>query len=191
MEPSNKGHFGASINPSGSFLYSEVHNSIVWEIEKCPLLRGLLYRVPISEGPLSEVSLYTYFIPVHEMTIAKHYTFLQIYQRNPVCGFQYPCGDFADCSDTCVCGDGNTTDDGSGLLLSMANNATATGLPRGFLVCNQVNTSLWSTLLCICTFLIAVLLRKLRQSRFLGKQVYTIVVKYHYCLLIVSLFFFL
>ncbi len=48
----------------------------------------------------------------------------------------------------------------------------ADGLPRGFLVCNQVNTALWSTLLCMCTFLIAVLLRKFRQSRFLGKQVY-------------------
>lgn len=44
-------------------------------------------------------------------------------------------------------------------------------LPHAFNVCNQVNTALWSVFLCIAVFLIAVLLRKLRQSQFIGKQV--------------------
>jgi len=31
---------------------------IIWDPEKCPLQRGLLYYVPILEGPLLGVSLY-------------------------------------------------------------------------------------------------------------------------------------
>ncbi len=30
----------------------------MWDLEECPLLRGLLYCVPISECPQSEVLLY-------------------------------------------------------------------------------------------------------------------------------------
>ena len=34
-------------------------DSISWDLDPCTLLRGLLlYCVPISEGPLSDVSLY-------------------------------------------------------------------------------------------------------------------------------------
>ena len=32
--------------------------SIIWDLEKCPILRGLLCCVLISEGPLLEISLY-------------------------------------------------------------------------------------------------------------------------------------
>lgn len=49
---------------------------------------------------------------------------------------------------------------------------TPSELPTGFHLCNQPNTALWSTILCFGTFAIAVVLRKFRQSRFLGKQVY-------------------
>jgi len=35
-----------------------IRKSTIWDLEKCPLLRGLLCYVPISEGPLSEVLLY-------------------------------------------------------------------------------------------------------------------------------------
>ena len=31
-----------------------------WDLKQCPLQRSLLYSVPISEGPLLEVSLYTH-----------------------------------------------------------------------------------------------------------------------------------
>ncbi len=44
-------------------------------------------------------------------------------------------------------------------------------LPSGFRICNQPNTALWSTILCLGTFVIAVLLRKFRQGKFLGKRV--------------------
>lgn len=44
-------------------------------------------------------------------------------------------------------------------------------LPSGFRVCNQPNTGLWSLILCVFTFFIALFLRKLRQGKFLGKQV--------------------
>ena len=50
-------------------------------------------------------------------------------------------------------------------------NVTAPSLPRGFRICNQPNTALWSTILCLGTFFIAVLLRKFRQGKFLGKKV--------------------
>lgn len=44
-------------------------------------------------------------------------------------------------------------------------------LPRGFLICNQPNTFLWSVILAFGTFAIALFLRKLRKGKFLGKQV--------------------
>ena len=70
-----------------------------------------------------------------------------------------------------------TYDDmGSGMIhfLEM-DNGTEPRLPTGFVVCNQVNTALWSMLLCVGTICVAVILRKFRQSRFLGKQVYYII----------------
>ena len=77
-----------------------------------------------------------------------------------------------------------TNDDmGSGMIhvLEM-DNGTEPRLPTGFVVCNQVNTALWSMLLCVGTFCIAVILRKFRQSRFLGKQVYYIVYVLVHCI---------
>lgn len=50
-------------------------------------------------------------------------------------------------------------------------------LPRGFLICNQPNTFLWSVILAFATFAIALFLRKLRKGKFLGKQVKTKVVE--------------
>ena len=52
-------------------------------------------------------------------------------------------------------------------------NVSAPGpqLPRGFLICNQPNTFLWSVILAFATFAIALFLRKLRKGKFLGKQV--------------------
>lgn len=103
-------------------------------------------------------------------------TIVKIFQRNPLCGIEYPCGMFAHCTNTCICPLMNMTnmtydDMGSGMIhfLEM-DNGTEPRLPTGFVVCNQVNTALWSMLLCVGTFCIAVILRKFRQSRFLGKQ---------------------
>ncbi len=42
----------------GSKCIRTIGKLIIWDLEKRPLLRGLLYCVPISEGPLSEVLLY-------------------------------------------------------------------------------------------------------------------------------------
>ena len=50
-------------------------------------------------------------------------------------------------------------------------NFTEASLPVGFRICNQPNTGLWSTILALSTFVIAVFLRKLRQGKFLGKTV--------------------
>ncbi len=36
-------------------MYYNYRKPIIWDLEECPLLRGLLYCVPISECPLSEV----------------------------------------------------------------------------------------------------------------------------------------
>ena len=47
----------------------------------------------------------------------------------------------------------------------------APALPRGFLICNQPNTFLWSFILAFGTFAIALFFRKLRKGKFLGKQV--------------------
>ena len=72
---------GTNINPGVlSFierlsLFSEVQNvfrttgnkPIILDLEKCPLLRGLLYCVPISEGPLLEVSLYSFSFSIWEL----------------------------------------------------------------------------------------------------------------------------
>ena len=46
------------------YHYRQVH---YWCIEKCPLYRGYLYCVHYSEGPLSEVPLYT----VHHRGVAE------------------------------------------------------------------------------------------------------------------------
>ena len=56
-------------------------------------------------------------------------------------------------------------------------------VPQGFNICNQPNIALWSTILCLCTFAIAVILRKLRQSRFLGKEVCCCCYRVQYVLL--------
>lgn len=69
-------------------------------------------------------------------------------------------------------------DTGSGMMettvtsLVMENATEAPpSLPRGFLICNQPNTFLWSFILAFGTFAIALGLRKLRKGKFLGKQV--------------------
>ncbi len=41
-----------------SYLKVTIGKLIIWDLEKRPMIRGLLYCVPISEGPLSEVLLY-------------------------------------------------------------------------------------------------------------------------------------
>ena len=56
-------------------------------------------------------------------------------------------------------------------MVIMGVNETAPSLPRGFRICNQPNTGLFSLLLAITTFLIALMLRKLRYHNFLGKKV--------------------
>lgn len=61
--------------------------------------------------------------------------------------------------------------DHSGSGMTLLSNSSSTKLPHSFNVCNQVNTALWSVFLCFGVFMIAVLLRKFRQSQFLGKQV--------------------
>ena len=121
---------------------------------------------------------------------------LQVYTRNPLCGINYPCGPVA--TNTCLplgndSNDTNTSflDPMGNMIFNMANvtgdvmfdttgipmmenmmeNDTEAMLPRGFRVCNQPNTALWSTTLALGTFIIAVLLRKLRQGKFLGKTV--------------------
>ena len=54
-------------------------------------------------------------------------------------------------------------------------------LPRAFRVCNQPNTFLWSVMLAFLTFLVALLLRKLRYKNFLGKRVHHSVVMCSWC----------
>ncbi len=68
VEPSNKGHFGTNISYvilsfterlSFSLRFKiDLHVLFVWVLEECPLLRGVLFIVPILECPLSNVSLY-------------------------------------------------------------------------------------------------------------------------------------
>ena len=69
VEPLNKGHFGNNINSAvvskrgcpflrGSKCIKTIGKPIIRDLEKCPLQRGLIYYVPISEGPLLEVLLY-------------------------------------------------------------------------------------------------------------------------------------
>lgn len=113
--------------------------------------------------------------------------FVQIHDRNPVCGINYPCGKFATYTNTCEKIDYTATnysagnDSGSGMMGDMTTtvssilmeNATEAppSLPRGFLICNQPNTFLWSLILAFSTFAVALGLRKLRKGKFLGKQV--------------------
>ena len=60
-------------------------------------------------------------------------------------------------------------------------------LPRGFLICNQPNTFLWSVILAFGTFAIALFLRKLRKGKFLGKQVRVKVVEFMPAVLVTCL----
>jgi len=48
----------------GKVLFSEVQKyrkTNYWDLEKCPVWKGLLYYVPILEGPLSDFLLYYLF----------------------------------------------------------------------------------------------------------------------------------
>ncbi len=64
----------------------------------------------------------------------------------------------------------NQTDDYT-VSLMMNGSEVAPKLPRNFRICNQPNTALWSTILCVFTFFIALFMRKLRHSKLFGKQV--------------------
>lgn len=120
---------------------------------------------------------------------------MQIFERNPLCGLHYPCGEAAHYSNTCIpLDDGHHGDDnlsnssmdhmtGSGMtvttMMSMLGNDSMVmdthnvtpSFPRGFRICNQPNTALWSLILALTTFTVALLLRKLRYKNFLGKKV--------------------
>ena len=74
VEPPNKGHVGDNINSAvvsfverlSSFIGSKCIRSIgkpIFGTLTCVLCKEVYYTVPISEGPLSEVTLY-----VHSMT---------------------------------------------------------------------------------------------------------------------------
>lgn len=122
---------------------------------------------------------------------------LQVYRRNPLCGINYPCGPSR--TNTCIPlgNDSNYTNtsllfndtedmifnttDSPTVMGEMMLNTTEVMLPRGFRICDQPNTALWSTTLALCTFLIAVLLRKLRQGKFLGKRVSVEIVFSSHC----------
>jgi len=109
----------------------------------------------------------------------------QIFERNPLCGLNYPCGKGLNLTNTCTklnesysmmeplnMNYSNTS------LYEMNNsnsgyeNAMEPTLPRGFRICNQPNTALWSLILAITTFAIALFLRKLRYKKNLGKKVW-------------------
>ncbi len=105
-----------------------------------------------------------------------------MYERNPLCGIDYPCGDYQDFSNTCQALTNEDLGSGSGMFgvnisdevtnqTVMDMSSSSPRLPSGLRICNQPNTALWSTILCLGTFVIAVLLRKLRQGKFLGKKV--------------------
>lgn len=125
---------------------------------------------------------------------------LQVYERNPLCGINYPCGEAAHLTNTCLPLDehhddgnlsnytnisdhmtGHMTMEGNGMIGMMTTtmsdmmNETVPTLPRGFRVCNQPNTFLWSVILALATFFIAFLLRKLRYKNFLGKKVLLVI----------------
>lgn len=115
----------------------------------------------------------------------------QVHDRNPLCGINYPCGKYATYTNTCqpvtdtsINGsyDVNANESGSGLMNNIATTTASSlimenvteappMLPRGFLICNQPNTFLWSLILAFGTFAIALGLRKLRRGKFLGKLV--------------------
>ncbi len=101
----------------------------------------------------------------------------QIFERNPLCGINFPCGKAV--TNTCmsIYDDNytlnrtlNITDDYT-VSLMMNGSEVEPILPHSFRICNQPNTALWSTILCVFTFFIAVFLRKLRHSKLFGKQV--------------------
>jgi anion exchange protein len=110
-------------------------------------------------------------------TIEAVRTIVRIFERNPICGINAPCGIFVNCTDLCDCSSSNMTlndSSGSGMMtMTMDENVTMEepSLPHDFLICNQPNTALWSVFLCISVFVVAVILRKIRHGRFLSKQV--------------------
>lgn len=103
---------------------------------------------------------------------------MQIFERNPICGIIYPCGKYAHCTNTCNCTTYNSSFyDESGINNTYMNESSINlDLPHAFNVCNQPNTALWSVFLCFGVFSIALILRKFRQSRFLGKQVLIVII---------------
>lgn len=142
--------------------------------------------------------LYCNYCMQYNLCIMWSYTMyisLQVYKRNPLCGINYPCGPARTNACIPLGNDSNytntsllfndtedmifSTTDSPTIMGGMMLNSTETMLPRGFRICNQPNTALWSTTLALCTFLIAVLLRKLRQGKFLGKAVSEIVFSSH------------
>lgn len=130
---------------------------------------------------------------VYEACLSLIHTF----QRNPICGLNYPCSHY---TNSCFPlddhhDDGNHSNDtfnattdhmtdhvtgsGQGMVMttvtmmmngSMEYHNATPSLPRGFRICNQPNTALWSVILAVATFAIAVGLRKLRYKNFLGKK---------------------
>ena len=67
VEPLNKGHIGDNMCCPlqrgcpllrGCKCIKTIGRLNIGDLKQCPLQRGLLYTVPISEGPLSEVLLY-------------------------------------------------------------------------------------------------------------------------------------
>lgn len=102
-----------------------------------------------------------------------------MFERNPLCPLGYPCGNetYVNYNSTCqpFPNTTNDTDYGSGYDEMMYGDNVSMmepQIPRGFRVCNQPNTALWSLILCLGTFVIAVTLRKLRHSKFFGKKVH-------------------
>ena len=110
----------------------------------------------------------------------------QIFERNPLCGINYPCGEASHKTNICVPieNHSNSTSQtnysehptASMTMMDLHMNDSSmyeelAMLPTGFRICNQPNTGLWSLILCVFTFFIALFLRKLRQGKFLGKQV--------------------
>ena len=52
-------------------------------------------------------------------------------------------------------------------------------LPRGFRICDQPNTAIFSTVICVATFGIAVALRHFRNKKFFGKKVLYVHIHYN------------
>ena len=87
----------------------------------------------------------------------------QIFKRNPLCGIDYPCGK-ANLTNTCM-----EISPMEEFVFRPENESVS--LPQGLRLCNQPNTALFSTILCLSTIIIALILKKFRQGKFLGKTV--------------------